>query len=103
MRQVPVRPSPTLPGAGNGPIIPPATGHDGQNFTHTGSWERHMIPHENEIFPVSPEIARAAHCDDAAYREMYARSIDDPEGFWAEQAESLDWIQRWTKTGGAYV
>ncbi|MEE8173146.1 MAG: AMP-binding protein, partial [Alphaproteobacteria bacterium] len=56
-----------------------------------------MIPHENEIFPVSPEIARAAHCDDAAYREMYARSIDDPEGFWAEQAESLDWIQRWTK------
>ncbi|MFP6688827.1 MAG: acetate--CoA ligase [Alphaproteobacteria bacterium] len=56
-----------------------------------------MIPHENEIFPVSPEMARASHCDDAAYQEMYARSIDDPDGFWAEQAESLKWMQRWTK------
>ena len=56
-----------------------------------------MIPHENEIFPVSPEMARASHCDDAAYQEMYARSIDDPDGFWAEQAESLEWMQRWTK------
>ena len=56
-----------------------------------------MIPHENEIFPVSPETARASHCDGAAYREMYARSIDDPDGFWAEQAESLEWMQRWTK------
>ena len=56
-----------------------------------------MIPHENEIFPVSPKMARASHCDDAAYQEMYARSIDDPDGFWAEQAESLEWMQRWTK------
>ena len=56
-----------------------------------------MIPHENEIFPVSPEMARASHCDDAAYQEMYARSIDNPDGFWAEQAESLEWMQRWTK------
>jgi len=56
-----------------------------------------MIPHENEIFPVSPEMARTSHCDDAAYQEMYARSIDDPDGFWAEQAESLEWMQRWTK------
>ncbi|SVC20429.1 uncharacterized protein METZ01_LOCUS273283, partial [marine metagenome] len=56
-----------------------------------------MIPHENEIFPVSPEVAQAAHCDDATYKEMYARSIDDPDGFWAEQAESLEWTQRWTK------
>ncbi|MFP6776792.1 MAG: AMP-binding protein, partial [Alphaproteobacteria bacterium] len=56
-----------------------------------------MIPHENEKFPVPPEVAQAAHCDDATYKEMYARSIDDPDGFWAEQAESLEWIQRWTK------
>ena len=56
-----------------------------------------MIPHENEIFPVSPELARTAHCDDATYKEMYARSIGDPDGFWAEQAESLDWARRWTK------
>ncbi len=56
-----------------------------------------MSPHDNELFPVTPELAAAAHCDTAAYKEMYARSIDDPDGFWAEQAESLDWISRWTK------
>tara|TARA_Y100000588_G_scaffold71156_2_gene73078 strand:- start:1587 stop:3530 length:1944 start_codon:yes stop_codon:yes gene_type:complete len=56
-----------------------------------------MIPHENEIVPVSSEIAKTAHCDDAKYQEMYARSIDQPEDFWAEQAKTLDWMQRWTK------
>ena len=56
-----------------------------------------MIPHENEIFPVSPEMAKSAHCDEATYQEMYTRSIDNPEGFWAEQAETLDWIKRWSK------
>src|SRR5213083_2944206 len=25
------------------------------------------------------------------YREFYRRSIDDPEGFWAEQAKLVDW------------
>jgi len=26
-----------------------------------------------------------------AYRDFYRRSIDDPEGFWAEQAKLIDW------------
>jgi acetyl-CoA synthetase len=46
-----------------------------------------------ELFPVPEAYARSAHCDDAKYREMYARSIADPEGFWAEQARRLDWIK----------
>ncbi|MHA7866277.1 MAG: acetyl-coenzyme A synthetase N-terminal domain-containing protein, partial [Salipiger thiooxidans] len=25
---------------------------------------------------------------------MYARSISDPDGFWAEQAQRLDWMAR---------
>ncbi|MCA0957081.1 hypothetical protein LCM16_23490, partial [Mameliella alba] len=24
---------------------------------------------------------------------MYARSVSDPEGFWAEQAQRLDWMK----------
>ncbi|NBC15937.1 MAG: acetate--CoA ligase [Bacteroidetes bacterium] len=28
-----------------------------------------------------------------AYEAMYQRSVDDPEGFWAEQAERLDWFE----------
>jgi acetyl-CoA synthetase len=47
----------------------------------------------NDLFPVPEAYARSAHCDEAKYREMYARSIADPEGFWAEQARRLDWIK----------
>ena len=28
---------------------------------------------------------------------MYDKSIKDPEGFWAEQAERLDWTKKWDK------
>src|SRR3954453_6075458 len=30
----------------------------------------------------------------ADYRAEHARSIEDPEGYWAEQAELVDWIKR---------
>ena len=48
-----------------------------------------------QVYPVPAEWASRAHCDNDKYLEMYKRSVDDPEGFWAEQAESLDWIERW--------
>ncbi|MBS0126901.1 acetate--CoA ligase, partial [Thetidibacter halocola] len=35
--------------------------------------------------------------DAAKYDALYARSISDPEGFWAEQAQRLDWIKAPTK------
>jgi acetyl-CoA synthetase len=47
----------------------------------------------NDVFPVPEAIARSAHCDDAKYQIMYRRSIEDPDGFWAEQAKRLDWLQ----------
>ena len=32
------------------------------------------------------------------YEEMYQRSIDDPEGFWTEMADDLDWFSKdWEK------
>src|SRR5688572_1216763 len=31
------------------------------------------------------------------YRALYARSVSDPEGFWAEQAEGLLWARRWDR------
>ena len=31
------------------------------------------------------------------YRAVHARSLKDPDGFWAEQAEMLDWSKRWDK------
>ena len=31
------------------------------------------------------------------YAALYQRSVDDPEGFWAEQAQRLDWIKPFTR------
>ncbi len=40
-----------------------------------------------------PAAARAAtHCTAAQYEERYRRSIEDPEGFWKEEAARLDWV-----------
>jgi propionyl-CoA synthetase len=30
-----------------------------------------------------------------SYQETYERSLSDPEGFWAEAAEDIDWFDRW--------
>uniref|UniRef100_UPI0025C40CC8 acetyl-coenzyme A synthetase N-terminal domain-containing protein n=1 Tax=Marivita sp. TaxID=2003365 RepID=UPI0025C40CC8 len=43
------------------------------------------------VYPPSDDIIRNAHVDSARYEEMYARSVSDPEGFWAEAAQRLDW------------
>jgi len=56
-----------------------------------------MIPHEDEVFPVPADVAQAAHCDEAKYKAMYERSIEDPDGFWGEQAGMLDWMEPWTR------
>jgi len=31
------------------------------------------------------------------YRQLYQRSTDDLEGFWAEMAQQLDWFKKWDK------
>ncbi|HEX6375774.1 MAG TPA: acetate--CoA ligase [Allosphingosinicella sp.] len=49
-----------------------------------------------------PEAAvRASHCSAADYDAMYARSLDDPDGFWAEQARRIDWVKAPTRIAAA--
>ncbi len=31
------------------------------------------------------------------YDEVYRRSIEDPDGFWAEAAEDVQWVKKWDK------
>ncbi|MEN0058828.1 MAG: acetate--CoA ligase [Bdellovibrio sp.] len=50
-----------------------------------------------DLYPVSSQFAKKAWIDEARYKEMYQRSIQDSEGFWAEQGERLDWIKKWDK------
>ncbi|HXV10809.1 MAG TPA: acetate--CoA ligase [Burkholderiales bacterium] len=49
---------------------------------------------DNLTFPVPEEFKRHAWVDEAAYRREHERSLADPEGFWAEQAERLEWFKR---------
>ncbi len=51
----------------------------------------------DELFPPRPDVAASAHIDAAKYAEMYKRSIDDPESFWAEHGKRVDWIKPFTK------
>ncbi len=51
----------------------------------------------DELFQPRAEVAASAHIDAAKYAEMYKRSIDDPEGFWAEHGKRVDWIKPFTK------
>ncbi len=53
---------------------------------------------ETRSFAPPPEFAAAAHIKSLAdYERLWQRGKDDPEGFWAEQAESLQWMRRWDK------
>src|ERR1043166_8490429 len=31
------------------------------------------------------------------YRALHDRSLSDPDGFWAEQAERISWFKKWDK------
>jgi acetyl-CoA synthetase len=52
---------------------------------------------EPQIFPVPPSLSGRAWIDAAKYDAMYARSVADPEGFWAEQAKRIDWMKPFSK------
>ena len=46
----------------------------------------------DSIFPVPAEWADDAKFDKQRYEEWHARSLADPERFWLEQAQRLDWL-----------
>ncbi|MDQ0009256.1 acetyl-CoA synthetase [Luteibacter jiangsuensis] len=51
----------------------------------------------SDIHPVDPAFAAQARVRKGDYERMYAQSIQDPEGFWKEMSERLDWIVPPTK------
>jgi acetyl-CoA synthetase len=53
---------------------------------------------EVKVYPVPAEVAAQAWINKDQYQAMYQRSIDDPEGFWAEQANQfITWFKPWDK------
>jgi len=53
---------------------------------------------DDKVYPAPENIANTCHISAEAYDEMYRRSMDDPEGFWAEQAKQfITWIKPWDR------
>jgi len=51
---------------------------------------------EDKVYPIPAQVAADAHIDTAKYEEMYKRSIEDPDGFWGDQAdEFVSWSKKW--------
>ena len=51
---------------------------------------------DSKIYNVPETFAQNALLDEASYEAMYEKSISDPAGFWAEQAEKfLNWDKTW--------
>ncbi|SMD10072.1 AMP-binding protein, partial [Tropicibacter naphthalenivorans] len=51
----------------------------------------------SNTYAPSADMVANANVDAAKYEEMYARSVSDPDGFWADQAQRLDWIKQPTQ------
>jgi acetyl-CoA synthetase len=50
-----------------------------------------------ETIPPPPAAAENTHCTLEQYEALYARSLADPDGFWAEQARRIDWVKAPTR------
>jgi len=55
-----------------------------------------------EVFDIPQNIASRCLINQAQYEAMYEKSIEEPDAFWSEQAETfLDWTRRWDQVSQA--
>lgn len=52
---------------------------------------------QETVFPPSQDLQKKAWVTPESYAKDYARSVQDPAGFWAEQAKRLDWMKPWSE------
>jgi acetyl-CoA synthetase len=53
---------------------------------------------EKRIFDPPREFSNKAYIKSfEEYKQIYAKSISDPESFWAQQAAQLEWFKKWDK------
>ena len=48
------------------------------------------------LYPVPAEWAANALVDEAGYHALYRHSVEEPDAFWREQAQRVDWIKPFT-------
>lgn len=52
---------------------------------------------QQNVYKVPAESKNRAHIDNDRYLEMYQQSVEDPEGFWREQGQRIDWFSPYSK------
>jgi len=52
---------------------------------------------EQSVYPVPEQYLANTLLNEEQYQALYQRSIEDNEGFWAEQAQRIDWIKPFTQ------
>lgn len=67
----------------------------GANAAATDSDQLSSLQKESEVFLPTVETRQRAIVSD--YDTLYQRSIADPQAFWAEQAQELEWAAPWTQ------
>jgi len=48
---------------------------------------------DGEVYYPASNVTESAHVQE--YESLYKRSIEDPEAFWAERADELEWYKKW--------
>jgi acetyl-CoA synthetase len=46
----------------------------------------------SDLIPPPPSATENSHANEAQYDALYARSLSDPDGFWSDQAQRIDWV-----------
>ncbi len=57
-----------------------------------------VLSREKRVFPPPVEFSKKAYIKSLAeYEKLYRESVEDPEGFWAREAQIIDWYKKWDK------
>src|SRR5690554_994768 len=78
-------------------IIPRLAGHRSDGLRVGQSISGGCLMSSEAVFAPSAEVVARSYVNAEQYEQMYARSSTDPDGFWGEQAQRLDWITPFTK------
>jgi acetyl-CoA synthetase len=48
---------------------------------------------DEKTYDIPAEWKQRGFINDAKYKEMYDRSVKNPNGFWAKHAKRIDWVK----------
>lgn len=52
---------------------------------------------EHHVYPVSATLSEQALINNDRYNDLYEKSVSNPEEFWSEMGDRLDWIKKFTE------